>query len=116
MELRLSLSDSRNEKAGCRHYCEVSGKKQAKKIVKKRFKKGRSSPDYNPAKVDFNPEIKPLLPPKMTREEISEMVKLVDAKSKTKTGVPGGLTPLEILKKFKKTGASKKTKSSSRHG
>ncbi len=61
-------------------------KKQAKKTVKKRLEKGRSSPDYNPAKVDFNPEIKPLLPPKMAREEISEMVKLVDAKSKTKTG------------------------------
>ena len=57
--------------------------------------KGRSAPDYDPAKVDFNPKVQPKLPPKMTPAERKEVIdrvapiakpkgKRVDSKSKGK--------------------------------
>jgi hypothetical protein len=47
-------------------------------------RKGSCRGDYYPPFTDFNPVVKPVLPPKMTPAEIAEMVKQVDAKSKSK--------------------------------
>ncbi len=40
--------------------------------------KGSGRGDYYPGFVDFNPVVKPVLPPKMTPAEIAEMIKRVD--------------------------------------
>lgn len=48
--------------------------------------KGSGRSDYYPAFVDFNPVVKPVLPPKMTPAEITEMVKRADeGKGNSKT-------------------------------
>lgn len=52
--------------------------------MSKKIEKGRSAPDYDPAKTDFNPKVQPKLPPKMTPAEIADAVKRVDAKPKGK--------------------------------
>ena len=46
--------------------------------------KGRSAPDYDPAKTDFNPKSKPVLPPKMTPAERKEIIDRVAPIAKPK--------------------------------
>jgi len=52
--------------------------------MSKNNEKGRSAPDYDPAKTDFNPKSKPVLPPKMTPAERQEVINRVAPTAKPK--------------------------------